>query len=300
MDLINYLKVNNFNYNELKNNCLINVSSNKRDINVFVVAKQRLDYLTTTLRYLRKALQNNITITLIEHDDKPFLKDKLNNFNIDYIFIPSAYSKTNNTFSRSLAFNCGHLFTTRAEWELHHDCDLLVNGDFFIKLKKYQLNNTNFIQPYSQKRVRRLRKEASNKIMGSTTPLNLNDETDYDLLQVGATGGSLLVRSKLFENVGGYDELFFYDYAPEDQMLWTKLECLHGLVDQNTYPHKGYATYANDVNLFHLDHGINHWNYSSNLQKMNSIYNDFCKLSYQEKLNYIQLKAKYFKEFNGV
>src|SRR5258706_16384388 len=118
MDIINHLKGNYFNYSELKNNCIINVNLDKRDINIFIVARQRLDYLTTTLRYIRNAIQSNIVITLVEHDDKPYLKDKLDNFNINYIFIPSAYSKTNNTFSRSLAFNCGHLFTTRAEWEL--------------------------------------------------------------------------------------------------------------------------------------------------------------------------------------
>ena len=51
---------------------------------------------------------------------------------------------------------------------------------------------------------------------------------------VGAPGGSIFVRQEDFENVGGFEEEYFYDGGPEDKMLWQKLDFIYQKKELNS------------------------------------------------------------------
>lgn len=272
-----------------------------RDLNIFIGVKGRANYLKTTLQYFMLALSKEpkfrTKIIIVEHDKKPSLAPIAAQFDAEYIFIDNAYTNTGTEFSRSLCFNIGHAWTKESTWSLQHDCDLLVPEDFLVKLGDYMVDGVDWVQPYADKRVRMLTPQMTQYIMQKVEQLSyvsLQTINDYILYGQGATGGSLLIRNKVFEDVGGYEESF-YGYAPEDSFLWTKLEAMHGTIGNGYMPHRGFGTYVNDINLYHLHHP-NHWNESARLYGMLDLYNCFCNLDYALKLKYIGMKAKQFKE----
>jgi hypothetical protein len=59
-----------------------------------------------------------------------------------------------------------------------------------------------------------------------------------------AMGGSIMIKSALFERVGMYDPELFTGYAPEDQFLWHKLEVFT----------KVQSCDDPENNIFHLHH----------------------------------------------
>jgi hypothetical protein len=66
-----------------------------------------------------------------------------------------------------------------------------------------------------------------------------------------------MVRQSDFDAIGGYDPQLVWGYAPEDALIWIKLEFLY---DENIgykeFCHHGAATYAQNknCNLFHAYH----------------------------------------------
>ena len=100
----------------------------------------------------------------------------------------------------------------------------------------------------------------------------------------GASGGSILVSSELFFNVGGFDPELFTEYSVEDQFFFDKL-CLKGCVGFCDYP---------AIELLHLSHENN--NRITKMQDWDAFYS-FKRLSEQAKTDYIEMKSLHLKSF---
>jgi len=238
---------------------IISLGNAPRDINIFLPVRGRLNFLRPCLNYIqRAALEVGIkaSIVVIENDAVPQYKNFCTQEGVDYIFIPNSISCSGGCFAKALCYNVGFMVVQKTEWNIFHDLDILIDRDFFKKLKTYLSDNTTWVQPYTKKRVLRLDPSETHKIVmnphilfgleGMGTPSN-----------PGSPGGSIVVKSSDFINVGGYDPEVFYGYSPEDSFFWAKLEVLHKQIDKVFETHfQGSAIYADDpaIEVYHLDH----------------------------------------------
>lgn len=296
--LLTELRNNAVDYKALAKHCVVlNAPPTERDISVVIGCRGRQEHLRTTLRYLNQAIAQTslrVGVVVVEHDAESHFSPLAQENNAQYIFVDARHTGTGQEYSRSLAFNLGYAWAPTATWQLQHDSDLLMAPRFFDNLVPLMRNDVNFIQPYSERRVRMMSESKTKEILRSSTLVNLETVNEYRLFDQGAAGGSLLVRSSAFEFVGGYNCSFYKGYAPEDADLWKRLECLEGEIDNSYAPHSGYGTYCNSNTLWHLDHGTQHWTYSQQLEKMQNLYAAFCSLPYSQKLEFIKVKAELF------
>lgn len=289
--LLKVLERRNYDYNVFKS-AVNNLNDEDRSINFFIGVKDRTEYLETTIRYIRHALEDckyKVSIIVVENDEKP----NHYKFGDEYIFVPFEHSKSERQYSRALVYNVGFKLAKRAKWNIFHDVDLLVAHDFFEKLDQHLIDMPKWIQPYRDKRVLHLYKAISDSIMKEKKCRNLSLIKAFQVPNSGAPGGSIVVRDDIFEEVGGYDPEFFYGYAPEDSMFWTKLECLCRPIDKIDRCHQGNAVYMNDNELFHLEHPTTE-NSNPRHKEMMNIHNLFWMLSYEEKLDYIKKKRELY------
>lgn len=285
---------------------LVIFDNSNSDITVAIGAKGRLDYLKTTIAYLKKAQESttlNINYVICEHDNQQFLKEYCLSNNINYLFKHIKNTNTKNMFSRSLAFNIiAKNFDNCKNW-LFHDSDLLVNHDFFLKLEELLITCKTWIQPYSNYSVLNLNKQDTTTIQTNKDCYDLDKEflskISYNL--PGAVGGSLLISKTLFEDVGGYDDELFFGYAPEDALFWFKLECMFKPIQfhKDWCVHLGSACYPNQrdnkINMFHQWH-VPLYNTNPDEKIMNTIKMEYFNSDHNTIKALIELKKNLFKE----
>jgi hypothetical protein len=279
---------------------------NKNDsrINVVIGVRGRQAYLHTTLRYLQRSieeagLQKEITITICEHDIKPYYRYFCEDNNLNYGFINLNTSNTENMYSRSLVFNSVVKNFPSTPWLLFHDCDLLVNCNFFTELLPMMERSQTWIQPYAHKMVLNIKPEHTILLQQPKSHIiNLDDELLPSVTQnlPGAVGGSILLRQNLFYNIGGYDDELFYGYAPEDALFWFKLECMFNVIQHHKswYCHFGGAEYADKINMYHQWHS-HESSLNDKLKSMAEKRDLFFNLSYREIQELIAFKANLFE-----
>lgn len=154
------------------------------------------------------------------------------------------------------------------------------------------------MQPYQGKRVVFVNPTMACEIIKNKNKIyDLYKIDKIRLARPGSTGGSLVVRSELFEKAGGYDPEFFWGYAPEDNFIWLKLEYLTNPEIELEDVHNGVALYADDpsMDVFHLDHPV--------VQKQNKdysimleVYDWFQKAPSEEKEKFLDTKRSLLKE----
>ena len=276
----------------------VSIDGSCRDLNVFIPVRGRHPFLVPCLNYLKRAgleANINIAITIIENDEHPQYEAYCTQYKINYIFVPNAIAHAEGMFAKALAYNIGFLLTERTEWNVFHDLDILVEQDFFKSLLGYMAKCKTWIQPYSQKRVVRLNATETGNIV-------MNPEATFDLKGMGrpanpgSPGGSIVVRSEDFINVGGYDPEYFYGYSPEDAFFWAKLEVLHKVINEVFSTHfQGSAMYADDpvIDVYHMDHPNSEG--SNNKQNLMLNYlSSFYRTSYDRKRFFIDTKRANF------
>lgn len=246
------------------------ISNENRDINVFLPIRKREKFLIPCIQHLKNSAKISgakIRIVLIENDEKPLFKDIAIKQNIDYIFIPKDVTKSEGAFAKSLCYNIGWIASKKTQWDIFHDIDILVEEGYFSKLLLYFKKKPNWIQPYTKKRVLRLSKEYTDKIVNENNkifPLGLPGT--FTVSNPGSPGGSIVVRNSDFEKIGGYDPELFWGYSPEDTFFWTKLEIIYANRPGNpdvhikkfSTPFYKSATYADDppIEVYHMDHPL--------------------------------------------
>ena len=109
-----------------------------------------------------------------------------------------------------------------------HDSDLLVPNNFFNKVQVYFNRGAVALQPYSNRFVWQTNQEFSEKLQADLSIFynGIDEQSVCSQNMPGAKGGSFILKSNLFADVGGYDPQLFWGYAPEDQLFWLKVQSL--------------------------------------------------------------------------
>jgi len=291
-------------YQNLSNpDVLKDLSSTPRDINIIIGVRGREAFLPICIRYLKKAIEKSpltTRITIVEQDISPKFRDICKGVDIDYVFIPNSFIVSGKAYNRSLCFNAGYILANLSTWYLFHDIDILVDPEFFVKLKTYLDKNPQWIQTYTKKRVLLLKSGITDTIIKHTACIDfsvLQNERDYSPATAGSTGGSILVRSDIFTKVGGFDPELFYGYGPEDSFFWSKLECLDKRVDQVYNHFAGGGVFADDpaIEVYHLYHSSMSQS-NPDERVMLGLRQYFWSLKYNEKMDIINEKEKIFLE----
>lgn len=282
------------------NDTIISLGNNPRDINLFLPVRGRLTFLAPCLTHIHRAAEEariRVNVTVIENDDSPKYKNFCESKGVDYIFISTNVSCSDGMFAKALCYNIGFLKSIKTEWNVFHDLDILVDRYFFKDLSTYLKPESSWVQPYTKKRVMRLNKEETKNIIRepeiSTNLKGLGTPSNP-----GSPGGSIVVRSSDFINVGGYDPEYFYGYSPEDAFFWAKLEVLykeHSHVFETHF--QGSAVYADDpeIEVYHLDHpNLDGTNPKHNL--MLNYLGSYYRAPYQSKRSLIDSKKEHFCE----
>ena len=203
------------------------------DISIVIPCKGRKPLLETTIKVLKHEIAKTdlrIVITLVEHTDSIEFKEYSFTEGLGWIHIPltGGTGSPLGQFNRGLCFDIGHLYGPPCKYYMMHDSDLLVPDNFFNKVQIYFNRGAVALQPYSDRFVWQTNQEFSEKLQADLS-IFYNGIAEHDVCtqnSPGAIGGSFILKSDLFVNVGGYDPQIFWGYAPEDQLFWLKVESL--------------------------------------------------------------------------
>jgi len=208
-------------------------SKESYDISIVIPCKGRKPLLETTIKVLKHEIAKTdlrIVITLVEHTDSIEFKEYAFTEGLGWIHIPltGGVGSPLGQFNRGLCFDIGHLYGPPCKYYMMHDSDLLVPDIFFNKVQFYFNRGAVALQPYSDRFVWQTNQEFSEKLQADLSIFYKGiDEHDVCTQNSpGAKGGSFILKSDLFANVGGYDPQVFWGYAPEDQLFWLKVESL--------------------------------------------------------------------------
>lgn len=274
-------KENNFDYSTLMDYCESKITKKKAKYNLIVPVRKRENQLTTFLIRLNSLLEKKpdwcITVILQEENKTVYeqIKNTKYNFNLNLIHLP--HSKeifANQHMNKSLCYNLASKFID-CEWQINHDVDLLFNKDFIENIEEKTKNkNLTWLQPYRGSRVIHLPKPITEQLVHIIKNINngitlfVNEEETPPLNKtpksVGAPGGSIVVRKKVFDDIGGYDPEFVWGYGPEDSIFWRKLEYYYknkiikniDFNKQQHHPFERTDVFSHDTNveLFHMYH----------------------------------------------
>ena len=203
------------------------------DISIVIPCKGRKPLLETTIKVLKHEIAKTdlrIAITLVEHTDSIEFKEYAFTEGLGWIHVPLSGGTGSplGQFNRGLCFDIGHLYGPPCKYYMMHDSDLLVPDNFFNKVQVYFNRGVVALQPYSDRFVWQTNQEFSEKLQADLS-IFYNGIAEHDVCtqnSPGAKGGSFILKSDLFVNVGGYDPQIFWGYAPEDQLFWLKVESI--------------------------------------------------------------------------
>jgi len=203
------------------------------DISIGIPCKGRRPLLETTIKVLKHEMSKTdlrVAITLVEHTDSIEFKEYAFTEGLGWIHIPmtGGVGSPLGQFNRGLCFDIGHLYGPPCNYYMMHDSDLLVPDNFFNKVNVYFNRGTIALQPYSDRFVWQTNQEFSEKLQAELSIFyaGVDEQTVCTRSVPGAKGGSFILKSDLFTNVGGYDPQVFWGYAPEDQLFWLKVESI--------------------------------------------------------------------------
>ena len=203
------------------------------DISIVIPCKGRKPLLETTIKVLKHEIAKTdlrIAITLVEHTDSIEFKEYAFTEGLGWIHIPLSGGTGSplGQFNRGLCFDIGHLYGPPRKYYMMHDSDLLVPDNFFNKVQVYFNRGVVALQPYSDRFVWQTNQEFSEKLQADLSIFynGIDEQTVCTRNMPGAKGGSFILKSDLFTNVGGYDPQLFWGYAPEDQLFWLKVESI--------------------------------------------------------------------------
>lgn len=300
-ELLNLIGNNRIDYKKVLSSCNFVQRTEQADINVYIPIKGRMSFIEPCISYLKKAAEQSsysVKIVIIENNYTPDSFSKVESLGLDYIFIPLEICQSENMFAKSLAYNIGYMLSKSAKWNVFHDLDILVGPDFFKKLKVYLDKNPRWLQPYTMRRVLRLSSEYTDRICsGDYIDLDKIPGDHVVASNPGSPGGSIVIRSDVFEEIGGYDPELFFGYAPEDDFLWTKLEASTNKLDIVCSCFATGGTFANDpaIEVCHMFH-MSVENENTKYRDMLGYKLSYYRYQYQDKIAIIDKKREIFKE----
>lgn len=243
--------------------------------NIIVPVRNRKDnldcFIANAMRIMRGKKDWAITVIFQEEDDKSYHEYTSNDYpsdlNLNFINIRNNdwfVSNYGDNMNKSLCYNIASLMV-HCEYQVNHDIDLIFGNDFLENIESKTSNkNFKWLQPYRGSRVNMLDEHESQTIkdcllngVDFTFPYKGNQlrKTPFE---VGAPGGSIVVRHSDFIEIGGYDPEIVWGYAPEDALFWYKLEAKYGCVKHERKKHPFCSTdvfsHETQVEVYHLYH----------------------------------------------
>lgn len=290
-NILNLLTHNKLDYNNIIKMCYTHIPNKDRtDINFIIPVRNRVEFGKIMYNSFLRAKENSdlkVSYTIVEVSHVDEHKDYCVKNNINYIWYKTDVQEP---FNKCLGLNLGALLSNKSNSFLFHDIDCLIQSDFFNKLNENIINKkAKAIQCFQGRRVLYLNQELTNQAIGSNLDidtLSLGNPGVSLPEHIGAPGGSIYADKDIFFNVGGYDPEFFHGYAPEDIFFWNKVNLIDTM----------YTSDDPEIDIFHMNHsptvGTN-----PHIQQMLSIDNAFNQLSVDDKLDLINIKSNFIKEF---
>lgn len=295
--MINLKFEKHINYSHIikKSQICLNQDPDSVDINIIIPKLNRDLFLRPVVDYFRKSAEQagkRICVYVVEHDVSPKSVRGCENLGVNYIHIPKSPKAR---FNKCLCFNVGFLVANKTRWTLFHDIDILPPLNFIHDLSStISETDRNWIQPFRGKSVCYLDASTTNSILVNRKIFNLNElreSVEYRRGTPGAPGGSICIRSSVFQEIGGYDPEVFTEYSPEDQFIWLKLEAFSANIKQSKrkfHCHYGAAEYMLS-DMYHMYHLPNTNNGGPHVRKLNQDFiSSFLNLSYEEQLEFLK------------
>jgi hypothetical protein len=258
-------------YNKIIEKAIVyNVPMESHKINMIIPVQGRYDHLQLFVRNFHHHLKNDndihLTLVFSDNDVKGFeyaasaaRSNGISNITCVYFPQKDIIDLCGESLNRSLCYNLASKMF-ESEWLINHDIDLLLSKEYIDYVKEVSLDeDVNWVQPYYGGRVIYLTEKQTEQV---TERYFKNDIVTLELdggepKKSYAPGGSLMVRQVDFDAIGGYDPQLVWGYAPEDALIWIKLEFLYNEdIGYGEYVHHGAATYAANkkCNLYHAYH----------------------------------------------
>lgn len=306
MSLIELIDQNKYDYCSIYCNpkTIKRLSSNERDCNFVIGVKGRTEFFRATLPNIMKAVENanniRVRVIIVEQDETPINNEFCQGFDVDYIFILQELAQCENFHSTALMYNIGYLFSKQATYNFYHCCDILLPRNFFNILNEHYLNKEfNWLQPFSNKRVITISQQVTDEYLSGR--LNDLDPDNIDKAYVieensGAPGGCICIPSDMMDKVGGYCPEIQWAYSLEDAEIWARLECVSSGKQANGI-HLDNALYADNprIDIYHFMHPRAQ-NLNPYFERMLNDYNKFISLTYEEQIEFINIKREKFLE----
>lgn len=300
MDILAELNVRKVDYDEIKQTCQFKlVKDTPVEISIIIPVCGRVEFTEIACRYFKEAINHvsevelrqnkspfrkrtRIALTIVEHSDAPEHRDICPEW-VNHIWLP----KNGTRFNKCLAHNIGVLFSNQAKSYLFHDLDTLVPKNFFTNVM-LNMRGNDAVQTFTNRRLLYANPTLSESIIKKETDINTLHPMSPNLRVAtsGATGGSMFMTSKLFFDVGGYDNEFYSGYSVEDTAMYMKLDMVGSLVGCNNPPNE----------LIHLHHTYSGEGNITQPEAFSAL-QAYTDLSYNDKLKYMREKSEHLKKY---
>lgn len=218
----NLLSLVEINYQELLKNIIYFVPHKNLNLNIIIPVKGRRDNLEMVVNRFLINLQNLEMINITVVENSPYSEHlnfcKKNNFN--YIWIPLSNS---GHFNKSLCMNIGSVLVSAKSY-LFHDVDLIFSDTFLEDVLENYDNKV--LQCFSEKNIFNLDENQTKKLLSNKinlTHLLKNTESLNSNYTWLPPGGSILINSEMFFEVGGFDDNIFEGWGHEDAIFKLKI-----------------------------------------------------------------------------
>lgn len=283
-----------FDYTKIMDNSVkfINYPDKNCIINFVLTARGRVDFTKPMYESFLAAQEKfggKVCFTLVEHSEAPMHSKFYRNKPVNYIYINAGQGEQ---FNKCLSYNIGALSAPECKYFLFHDLDILVKSDFFdTVMDNLKRTQGRALQCYTKRRVLNCDIQTTTKIIKGEIGLHSLNEGDEGVNlpmhngqpSLGSKGGSILLDSALFYEIGGYDPELFRAYSAEDNFFWEKVSALTEI---------GYADEP-AVELFHMWHKPQ-FGKNPHLYEMERDYLLFKNLPKESKVEFVNEKRNLF------
>jgi len=230
-----------------------------------------------------KNSENSHRMVVVENSDHPEALEMCKENDVDYVFI----DKGKDLFNKCLSMNVGS-FIHDSKYIHFHDVDIWIPSNFWINLRA-NIKGRNAFQSFAKRRVNYINEHTTNKIFSGeiSTETAIENPSSYREGTRGAPGGSVIIKREFFNNIGGFDPHYFWEYSIEDQFFVDKIELFN----------KFYGCDNPPIEMFHFWHPSNEKVTPLHIkQKGLKIRSYFLHLNLNHKKNLIKLFSDFIKE----
>tara|TARA_R110000803_G_scaffold188348_1_gene250740 strand:- start:3338 stop:4225 length:888 start_codon:yes stop_codon:yes gene_type:complete len=292
MELIEILKSNRIDYEQLKNESVVNLITDDSNyyINIIIGFRGRTEFIqpmvdsfNESIKYYNNISDKKVCLTFVEHDDEPKHLELLDKVN--YIWSKGNVSEF---YNRSFAYNFGVRYSNKSKYYILHDLDILVKPNYIEELVTNLNNDTvQCMQSYGNRHVWYMSEQLTSKFLNKEITIDDINRDNTEIIppqQKGSKGGSVIITKKLFDDVGGFDPELFWGYAAEDQMFWAKVDSIVPISYADNPP----------IDIFHMWHPPTD-STNPNTPRMDSYFLHYQSMNSEYKLNFLNEKLKLYE-----